>query len=236
MLNKAFKTELGQAGPDRLLRPSSLLGIITDVSAEDMELSGAGVAKLMDRGYLWVVVKTYAEIQRMPFFSEPVQAVSHAGKPRHVLFPRFFTVYDGDGRAIIRSSSVWALMDMEKRCFVFPADAGVCLDGESLEDDIILPPAFLKQECTDSIPFTVPDSFTDINGHLNNARYLDIIEDCLPDTGKGKLKRLNIEYSYEIPAGSSFDLSWRIDGNRRYVSGDSGRQLFRAELEYGEYE
>ena len=77
-------------------------------------------------------------------------------------------------------------MSAQTRAMVFPARAGVHVDGVAHGPAIALPGAVAGVEGGARACFAVPYSACDLNGHLNNARALDAAEDLLAGLARGR--------------------------------------------------
>jgi len=217
----------------RKLRLSKLFAMAQEAAIEHSEELGAGRDKTMDRGLLWVVTLQYAEIYRMPVYQEKVTLRTWPGKPMHLVFPRFFTVLDESGEALVKISAMWSLIDSNTRSIVFPEKYGINIEGTVTGDEIALPSAPKNIECSENMLFRVPSSFTDLNGHMNNTRYFDLAEDCLFGSTRGKeLRRVRSEYSREIRLGDEVRISWGSEGNEYFVRGDKEKKAFRIGLSF----
>ena len=116
---------------------------------------------------------------------------------------------------------------------VFPEDHGVCIHGAQEEKPLPLPAA--PKPARDGVKeaFTVPYSYVDLNGHMNNTRYLDLSEDRMPaDLRRRAVREIRAEYSGEAKLGESVDLTYTREGDAFLLSGDRGRKLFRLNLMY----
>ena len=110
---------------------------------------------------------------------------------------------------------------------------GIVIDGVSTGEEIDLPSAPRRIECTQSVPFTIPFSYVDINGHMNNAHYFDLAEDCIPAAAGGEaLKSIKIEYVSEARCGESFTVFWGESGGTYFITGEGERPVFRMALSY----
>ena len=219
----------------RRLRASVLFGLLQEAAIRHTEQLGMGREKTLDKGILWVVTLQSAEITRMPEYDEKIILRSWPGKTMHVLFPRYYSLYTTDGDPLIRVSSFWALVDSRTRKLAFPERYGIEIDGVTTEDEIPLPSAPKPIECTEGRQFTVPFSYVDLNGHMNNTRYFDLADDCIPCAAEGRpIRRILTEFSREIRFGEPVDLRWGHDGNDWFFSGLSdGAPLFRMRMTYG---
>lgn len=216
------------------LRMSALFTLLQEISIRHTEELGAGREKTLDKGLLWVVTLQRAEIARMPEYDEDIVIESWPGETMHVLFPRYYRVLDAEGHTAVSASAIWALVSRETRSFVFPERYGISLPAEVTGNEIALPSAIAAApEAESARDFTVPYSYVDLNGHMNNARYFDLAEDCIPAPAEGRrLKAVRSEFSGEARLGDSFTVSVARHDNAYYISGENVRRLFRLSLEY----
>ena len=150
----------------------------------------------------------------------------------HVLFPRYSRLTGEDGEVLAESSALWILMDENTRGRVFPEQAGVFVPGAKNAPAIPLPRALSMAKGEDT-PFGVPYSYADINGHMNNARLMDLAEDVMPDElRKMNVREIEAEYCAEAKPGDRLTLrSERQDGVFR-LSGEMERPVFKLALRY----
>lgn len=97
----------------------------------------------------------------------------------HVLFPRYFDLCDEEGNTLLRASSVWVLLNSETRRMAFPENYGVEIDGFDGGNGVSLPFGLKPFAPDTKSEFNVSFSRVDLNGHVNNAAYCDILEDAL---------------------------------------------------------
>lgn len=217
----------------RRLRTSELFRLLQEASITHTEQLGMGRDKTLDKGLLWILLLQRAEIVRMPEYDENVILKSWPGKTMHLLFPRYYSMETSAGEHLLSASALWGLVDQNTRKMIFPEKYGIVIEGVTTGDEIALPAAPRRQECTDSMIFTVPFSYVDINGHMNNAHYFDLAEDCIPAAAKGEaLKSIQVEYSNEARFGESFTVSWGESGGTYFITGEGERTIFRMALSY----
>ena len=110
---------------------------------------------------------------------------------------------------------------------------GVEIQGESTGEEIAIPGAPAKLECTEEQRFQVPYSYVDLNGHMNNTRYFDLAEDCTGAAAQGRaLRFVSTEYVSEARFQDSFQVRWGWEGGSCYVCGEGEKPVFRMRLEY----
>ncbi len=218
----------------RRLRLSRLFTLLQEAATDHAALLGAGRDKTLDRGILWIVTLQQATVHRMPVYDEPVRIVTWPGKPKHLLFPRYYRVTDEQGCTLIEASSLWALMDQNTRKAVFPEQCGIAVPGMQTGLETALPRSPQAPQTDETSLFTVPYSYVDQNGHMNNTRYFDLAEDNMPDALRMRtLREVKTEYSREARLDDAITLKSELVGDTFLLAGESeGQKLFKLSLAY----
>ena len=232
-----FATQLRLRNKDvnlhRVLRTSTLFELMQEASIRHTEELGMGREMTLDRGLLWMVTHQRAEIERMPAYDERITLESWPGKTMHLLFPRYYRVLDEEGNVLLRASALWALVDQSTRRMVFPDRYGVTIEGVVTGNEIDLPSTPRRAEGEAAHAFTVPFSYVDLNGHMNNTRYFDLAEDCVPAAAEGRsLRAAAVEYANEVRLGESLRVTVEQNEGTWYISGDTEKKAFRMMMAY----
>ena len=116
---------------------------------------------------------------------------------------------------------------------VFPEKYDVRIDGAETGEEIELPRPIRRLDCTEARSFTVPYSYVDLNGHMNNARYFDLAEDSIPAAAAGeRLRLVCAEYSNEDHLREELRLQWSREGDQYYLEGVAEKPCFKMILAY----
>lgn len=218
----------------RRLRTSVLFELMQEASIRHTEELGMGREMTLDRGLLWMVTLQRAEITRMPAYDELITLESWPGNTMHLLFPRYYRVLDEAGNTLLSASALWALVDQEARRMVFPDRHGVVIDGITTGHEIALPSPPRRAQDGREARFTVPFSYVDLNGHMNNTRYFDLAEDLIPAAAEGRsLREIAVEYANEARLGDEIRVITEQDGTAFYISGETEKKIFRMAMRYG---
>ncbi len=232
---KAYHLKSSDVNRWQRLRTSVMMRWLQEAAIAHTEELGMGREKTLDRGLLWIVSLQRTEILRLPIYDEKIIVRSWPGKTMHVFFPRYYELVTEDGEPLVRASALWMLLDEKTRRFVFPEAYGIVINGVVTGSETALPASPKSLPFTAEKPFSVPFSYVDLNGHMNNTRYYDLADDLLPFEKEGqRLKALAAEYLHEIREGRDIRLRWGLNENSSaaFLAGEADVPLFRLRLEY----
>lgn len=237
-----------QVDMTRHLRMAELFRLLMEVSIAHTEDLGCTRAETLDKGLLWIITRQLVEIDEMPEYDDKITLRGWQGDMMHVFFPRFYEI-EKEGRVIVRAQALWALIDQETREIIMPEDYGIELPGRPGSDDMFLTAIVIPESAGEPVSCTetvTRFSQMDINGHMNNASYFDMIDDAVwTDVSSGlttdsaeaaavmpKPKTLYINYINELPAGTRLSLNEYKAGGDVYFEGSGDKPYFRVKITY----
>ena len=162
------------------LKLSALLFYAQEVAGRHSELLGADYDSLARRRLFWAVTRHRVQITRLPTLGETITVETWPMPTSRVAYPRSMVAYDAQGNELFRSVSLWVLMDLDSRAMVLPGKSGVLVEGTLTGSELALPHAVIPKNTTNTMSRHVTFSCLDRNGHMNNTRYLDWVDDLLP--------------------------------------------------------
>lgn len=215
------------------LKTSAMFTMMQDAAVKSSNLMGAGYHAMLEKNLIWVVALQKAEIIKLPKWGDSITLESWPGKPMHSLMPRYYRFLDSEGETIINCSSLWSLVDIDDRRMIKPDERGLEFPYIVTGYEISRPRSPKGSADIHGGEFTVPYSFLDLNGHMNNCRYFDVCEDVLPAAQSGnKLKSVTAEYSSEIKLGETISLDRAEKDGKHLVIGTTDRPCFKVLFEY----
>ena len=196
------------------MRLSVFLKEIQKACIAHTEELGMGREKTLDRGYLWVVDSLHFKVDRLPVYDEDVTLKCYPGPTLHYFFPRHFVLLSHDGKTLIRGNAMWSLIDSSTRKMVDPNDIGVTISGMETGDEIppvmglAIPAAGEHHEIVASY------SLCDINGHLTNSAYMDIVTDLMEPSDIHLIKEVALLFKKEVRMGDTLSFDCIKEDNR----------------------
>jgi len=218
IFSKRYHVDYGDADFYRKLKLSSLFNYFQDIASLHAEKLGLGVEELREKqGVTWVLVKMLVQMDRFPVLNEEIIIETWPVEPKRLEFERDFFIKAADGNNILgRASSSWVIMDVEsreiRRTELFPANLPDFCKERAIEGRIgkIKANGQLQHVYNKIVGY----SDIDINGHLNNSKYIDYITDCfsIEKHGQYTVDTIQVNYSSEALAGDSIVFYKDISG------------------------
>lgn len=164
------------------------------------------------KNLFWAVIRHRMQVTRLPVEGEPVTVETWPMPTTRSAFPRATIAYDAQGNELFRSVSLWVLMNMESRSMVLPGKSGVELDGTLRGCELATPGSILPKQLENTMTRRVGFTELDRNGHMNNTRYMDWVDDLLPSAfhGAHPIKEFTICYLSEAREGQQIDVNWQL--------------------------
>ena len=215
------------------LRLNSALTVYQDVAVHNVDELGLGMDKLLNEyGYMWVVTRMYLEFYKCPKYLEEINVSTYPSSLRGgFAFMRQAEIADLNDNPYIKISSTWILMDHATHRMVIKPKVP---DFQESHPNPLPEPGKINKEEADLVyTRTVRYCDCDLNNHLNNVRYVDIILDLFDaDFFKEKMiATMLINYEKEVRCGETIEVFANAD--RTYVEGIvNGNSVFKCKLTF----
>ena len=209
MFSKSFIISNNDVDKRFKLKISAIFRYFQDIALLATEDLGVDSISLSKRNIDWVITRMSLDVRRLPDCDEKITVTTYPGKDMAMLYPRYFFITDSKGEVIIRSASIWALIDNISRKVIVDRDVISKLPGESAEDQLPLPEKLSIPEETRFIEKrTIHYSDLDFNSHMNNVRYVELLMDAHDSEfyDSHRLSFLTLNYMKEIKEKEAVDI------------------------------
>ncbi len=198
------------------LKLSSLLFFVQNTAANHCVHLGADYDALAVQNLFWAVSRHKVEIYRLPRRGETITVETWPMPTSRVAYPRACQATDAQGNVLFRSHSIWVLMDMTSRKMILPAKSGVEVLGTIRGDEPEMPRSLMPQPRENTTARQVTYSCLDRNGHMNNTRYLDWVDDLLNAEfhSAHTPRSFVICYLSEATEGQTLTLNWTLNPDK----------------------
>ena len=224
------------------LRPSALLYFAQVAAGRHSDLLGTDYDTLAKKGLFWAVTRHGVTVHRMPRTGEKILVETWPMPATRVAYPRMMTARDEEGKLVFEVLSLWVLMDAQTRGMVLPGKSGVDVPGLVKGTEPEQPRSLPAVQSENTCERTVTYSCLDRNGHMNNTRYLDWVDDLIPSDlhAANSLAGFTVCYLSEAREGDMLQLEWTMEngvlnanGHRLRTDDRQGKQrVFGARMCY----
>ena len=170
---------------------------------QSIELGVSDKAILEDYNLVWIITDYDIEVVRLPRFAEEITIETEALSYNRLFCYRRFTIYDEADQEIIRMLATFVLMDRDSRK-VHAVEPDIVAPYQSeFDKKLIRGPKYESLEEPFSKDYHVRFYDLDMNGHVNNSKYLDWIFEVMGADFLTQYipKKINLKYVKEVRPG-----------------------------------
>ena len=224
--SETFRIASYQTDLTARIRPSAILEIMQEMAGAHAEMLGVGRRKLDPMNLAWVLTRVEVRMERYPVSGELITVETFPMPNRRVFFPRYFVFRDAEGKQIGCAGSMWVVLDVTTRRMASGAEITALMpDNRDLTAPMGMPATVeeVSGEANESYRIPVYTDL-DVNGHVNNTRYLDWCCNALGiDTMRAHaMTQFAVNFNQEILPGCVVETALRRDGNTFSYSGFIG--------------
>ena len=172
-----------EIGEDKRMTLNSLLNYFQDCATFHSESIGRGMEVLESIHRIWVLSSWQVCIRRYPRLCEKIEICTWPYAFKGFFGERNFVLKTEEGKILAYANTIWTYLDVEKGrpARISPEDVAAYVVEPALEMDyaprkIALPSTMEVQEA-----FQVMPHHLDTNHHVNNAQYVRMAQDYIPD-------------------------------------------------------
>ena len=206
---------------------------------QSIELGMSDMYILENYNLVWIITDYNMKIDRLPVFDEKITIETYAMSHNRLFCYRAFNIKDEAGNTIIEMVATFVLMDRDTRK-VHPVMSEItdAFDSE-FSKTMLRGPRFKELEGGVEQEYRVRFYDLDMNGHVNNSKYLDWVFEVM---GADFLtqhvpKKVHLKYVKEVLAGGVITSQYEQEGlkTQHQISSD-GHINAQAEIEWEEVE
>ena len=180
----SFPVRYGEIGENGVTTLAALGNWLQEAAGLSADSLGFGESEMLSCNVTWILTRLVLRIDRLPRAGEQVRVhtwPSTVDKLAH----RGYEVFDAEDRLIVSGGSAWTAMELASRTLTAVPESISKLFPESPRPcdpfvGRVIPR--LKGDSATSCLLRVRRDDLDINGHVNNTRYLSWLMENLPPT------------------------------------------------------
>jgi acyl-ACP thioesterase len=208
-----YRVRFDEAGPDGLMRTSALLRYAQDVAWRHSEDLGFDRAWYAERGRSWVVRSVDLRVLSPIAMGLTLRVATAVVGHKRIWARRRGEFRLPDGNLAAVASTDWVLLDHRGRIVRIPDVFGVAFPNVELSDEILRVRLPASPDDATRLSIRVRPHDLDPLGHVNNAVYLDWIEEAVsavdPGAAAAAPRRIAIEYAASAESGDVLEaVAW----------------------------
>lgn len=224
------------------LKPSAIMEYFQNAATAHADEIGVGFEQMKSQNLCWVLNRMSAVIEESPRLDEELAINTMPHKPGVVDAIRDYYITDLSGKTLIRGTSRWCVLDIGnkaiRRCApLFRYEDSQYIAEFALKEGNPQLPELSTIAGESEARFADNVKITDLdrNGHVNNARYGDIIVNCC-DFGfysTHKIKAFDFNFLCEMKMGNDYIVDVKNTGNESYFEAHGNTRvnpIFRARI------
>ena len=192
---------------------------------QSIELGVSDKAILEDYNLVWIITDYDIEVVRLPRFAEEITIETEALSYNRLFCYRRFTIYDEAGQELIHMMATFVLMDRDSRKVHAVEPEIVAPYQSDFDKKLIRGPKYEPLEEPVSKDYHVRFYDLDMNGHVNNSKYLDWIFEVMGADFLTQYipKKINLKYVKEVRPGGVITSSVERTGleSKHEITSDS---------------
>ena len=190
-----------------VLKLSALLHYVQEISGAHSDQLGHTWDALAEKGLFWAVLRHRAVIHRLPKAGQTVHLQTWPMPATRSAYPRAVQAFDEQGNILFETVSLWVLMNTQTRAMVLPGKSGINVPGILRGMEITAPGSLPPCDGENTALLSVCTDDLDINGHVNNANYMDHAEQLIENLAVTP-KEFTVCYLAEVLLGQAVTLHW----------------------------
>ncbi|MFT5872595.1 MAG: medium-chain acyl-[acyl-carrier-protein] hydrolase [Clostridium sp.] len=193
---------------------TSIIDYLGDMAMYQSEMLGVGIEHLRENKMAWVLYKWDISMESYPLLNETIKVKTFAHSFNKFYAYRKYEIIDVEGNRIGHASSVWILINTDRRRPIritkdMYGTYGIDDNNNTpIDIEAILPITTVDSEKS----FQVRYSDIDTNMHVNNAKYVAWALETVPKdvVVNYELKNIKVTYEKETTYGETIKVSTEI--------------------------
>lgn len=211
--------------------PWAILEAMQETAGAHTRRLKLGMEELREWNLAWIVSRARVKFDRVPRLGEMISVETFPSNEKRLFFPRTHVFRDADGCEIGTAGALWLLMDIETRRITLNDRVLQRMPENRRERPFLFMPEGVKPLIGEKETGRIAPLFSDfdVNGHVNNTRYMRWCADAL---GMERMKKqvvneFNVCYEAEIGESMCVETELTVnDTEFSYFGNAEGKRRF----------
>ena len=223
ILENEYIVKLSEIGKGNKVTNKALLSYLEDIGGIHSNKAGYGIFEIEETHLSWILLEWKLQVIRRPKYAETIKIRTWSKGVVKLYTYREFEIYDEQDNLIVKASSKWILLDIEKGKIVRIEPELMAKYEPELDKEVFDKSEFDKVKEPDEYQYekeyTVRRADIDVNNHMHNLNYIELANEALPeDVYRGALfNEVRISYKKEIKLGETVKCKYAFNNNKHIV-------------------
>ena len=220
-----FKMGLKDIGKDNKIKNIAILEYLEDIGAYQSDLIGYGAEYTNKTGSGWVVLDWKLKVIERPVYGDILEIKTWGRAMNKALAYRDYEIYNQKGKLCAIATSKWTMFNIKKGKIVKIEDEVIkkyapeekCVFENKIIEKIKIPDI---NDSTKTTKYKVNRKDIDINGHMHNLYYLDLVYEALPEEiyNTENFDNVRIHYKTQIKLNEELCCLYTFEDGKHKVS------------------
>ena len=240
-LTQNYRVAINDVDFTKKMKLSAAFNYFQEIANNHAFNLGIGINHISEKNNVtWVLIKIRVDMLRYPAWDEEIVVKTWPHTPKKYEFERNYTISDLEGNILARCVSTWVIIDLAtrelKKSETISYEFHDFLTEKAI--DCSLGKIRLPEDFDLAYRRMIGCSDIDMNGHLNNSKYVDFIMDCftMEQLRNNQAASIQVNYLSEAFPGDTVLMYRHIsetEPGKVYIKGtreSTGENIFTAVL------
>ena len=223
ILENEYTVKLSEIGKGNKVTNKAILSYLEDIGGIHSNKAGYGIFEIEKTHLSWILLGWRLQVLRRPRYAEKIKIKTWSKGVVKFYTYREFEIYNEQGNLLIKASSKWVLLDIEKGKIV-RIEPELMAKYEPEVDKVVFEiDEFEKvrepEEYQHETKYTVRRADIDVNNHMHNLNYIELANEALPEElYRGALfNDVRITYKKEIKMGDTVKCKYTFKDDKHII-------------------
>ena len=231
--SEEYKVLYHDTNSNELVGISRIFKYLQETATSQMRAQRPSYNELLSQGKAFILSGIRVEAYEPLSYGEKITVNTWGCPARGFTFPRSYQILRGD-EVVCEANSTWALVDTRTKGLIKASDVTL---NYYTDDPLVLDNPIrirIPTELSMSLvgEYTIRYTDTDVNNHMNNTNYPDMLFNVLPNPSNKIVKSIAISYQSEAKAGDLLKLYMGRTDGKYYIRSvhENGKINVEAEI------
>ena len=220
IFKQKFEIKLNDINKNQKIKNKALFECLENIAARHADSINHGIKDIPNIGTTWMLLCWQLEVLKRPTYGDTLEIHTWARGANKCFTYRDFEIYVNGEKCVIAASK-WLLLDIKRGR---PTRVGDEIlgryqpeYGKSVFNIDEIEKLKELENYDEEAKFSVRKSDIDINGHMHNLNYLDIVDEILTQKEmQEEFDFVRIDYRKEIKIDDKIEILKKVENNKYY--------------------